>query len=68
VAQLWQQLLTPELVKNSRIDSIEGGTLKVVAKTPAHLFELRLCSSKLLSELAACCPKAKIQSIDIAIG
>jgi hypothetical protein len=67
VADAWQQLLPAELLSNCRIISLEGGRLKVAAKSPAHLFELRLCSCALMKELAVRCPRARIQSIDITI-
>jgi hypothetical protein len=68
VAQVWQQLLPAELRANCRIASLQGGRLKILAKSPAHLFELRLCSCALIKELAVRCPQAKIQTIDVAVG
>jgi hypothetical protein len=68
VAAAWAQLLPAELLNNCRIASVQGGRLKVLAKSPAHLYELRLCSSELIKELAVCCPRAKIERIDIAVG
>ncbi len=68
VAGVWQQLLPTELLNNCMITGIAGGRLKVVAKSPAHQFELRLCSCELIKELTVRCPRAKIQTIDISVG
>jgi hypothetical protein len=68
VAQLWQQLLPAELRANCRIASLQGGRLKVLTKSPAHLFELRLCSCALIKELAVRCPQARIRTIDVTVG
>jgi hypothetical protein len=68
VAEAWATLLPAELLNNCRITGVQGGRLKVLAKSSAHLFELRLCSSELIKELAARCPRAKIERIDIALG
>jgi hypothetical protein len=68
VAVVWEQLLPAELRQHCRIAGIAGGRLKVVAKSPAHQFELRLCSAELVKELAVRCPRAKIERIDIIVG
>jgi hypothetical protein len=68
VTEVWQQLLPAELLNNCTIAGIAGSRLKVVAKSPAHQFELRLCSCELIKELAVRCPRAKIQTIDISVG
>jgi hypothetical protein len=68
VAAAWEQLLPAELLNNCKIAGVQGGRLKVLAKSSAHLFELRLCSSELIKELAVCCPRAKIERIDITVG
>jgi hypothetical protein len=61
-------LLPAELLNNCRIAGVQGGRLKVLVRSPAHLFELRLCSSELIKELAVRCPRAKIERIDIVVG
>ena len=68
VTEVWQQLLPAELRQHCRIAGIAGGRLKVVANSPAHQFELRLCSAELVKELAVRCPRAKIERIDIVVG
>jgi predicted nucleic acid-binding Zn ribbon protein len=68
VAEAWEQLLPAELQQHCRIANIQGGRLKVVADSPAHQFELRLCSSEFVKELAVRCPQAKIEKIEIVVG
>jgi hypothetical protein len=68
VAEVWEQLLPVELRRHCRIADIRGGRLKVVAESPSYQFELRLCSSELVKELAVRCPRAKVERIEIVVG
>jgi predicted nucleic acid-binding Zn ribbon protein len=68
VAEVWEQLLPAEMRRHCRVADIRGGRLKVVAESPSYQFELRLCSSELVKELAVRCPRAKIERIEIVIG
>ncbi len=68
VAEVWEQLLPVEMRRHCRIADIQGGRLKVVAESPSYQFELRLCSSELVKELAVRCPRAKVERIEIVVG
>ncbi|MHC4572739.1 MAG: DciA family protein [Planctomycetota bacterium] len=68
VARLWSGLLPVELGRHCRLTEISGGQLKVLADSPAYLYELRLCSPQLLKELQRRCPQARIRKIKLAIG
>ncbi|MHC4387939.1 MAG: DciA family protein [Planctomycetota bacterium] len=68
VSEVWSQLLPSELGRHCRIADISGGQLKVAADSPSHVYELRLCSSQILEELARQCPRAQIKNIAITIG
>ncbi len=68
VAEVWEQLLPAEMRRHCRIADIRGGRLKVVAESPSYQFELRLCSSELVKELAVRCPRAKVERIEIVVG
>jgi predicted nucleic acid-binding Zn ribbon protein len=68
VAEVWEQLLPAELRQHCRIEGFKKGRLKVVAESPSYQFELRLCSSELVKELAARCPRAKVERIEIVVG
>jgi predicted nucleic acid-binding Zn ribbon protein len=68
VTEVWEQLLPTELRRHCRIADIQGGRLKVVAESPSYQFELRLCSSELVKELAVRCPRAKVERIEIVVS
>jgi predicted nucleic acid-binding Zn ribbon protein len=68
IAEAWDQLLPTELCQHCRIVDISGGRLKVLADSPSYMYQLQLCSSELLKELARCCPRARIKEIRFAIG
>ena len=68
VSEVWSQLLPSELGRHCRIAGISGGQLKVVADSPSHVYELRLCSSEILEEMARQCPRARIKKMAIAVG
>ncbi len=68
IAEIWSQLLPPELEQHCRLAEIASGQLKVVVDSPPHLRELRLCTSELLTELQRQCPQARIRDIRFTIG
>jgi len=68
IAELWNQLLPDELRRHCKIAGISGGQLKVLVDLPAYKYELRLCSSELLSELQRQCPRAHIKTIKFVVG
>jgi len=68
IAEAWSSLLPDELRRHCKIADISGGQLKVLADSPAYVYELRLCSSELLEELARQCPRAKIRKIKFILG
>ena len=68
VVELWSQLLPAELRRHCKLADISGGQLKVLVDSPAHLYELQLCSSQLLEELQQQCPRARIKKIKFAVG
>ncbi|MFZ0035609.1 MAG: DUF721 domain-containing protein [Sedimentisphaerales bacterium] len=68
IEEAWGQLLPTELCQHCRVVDISGGRLKVLADSPSYMYQLQLCSSELLKELARCYPRARIKEIRIAIG
>lgn len=68
IAEVWSQLLPAELSQHCRIADISGGRLKVLVDSPSYLYELRLCTSELLSELQRQCPKVRIKKIKFTVG
>ena len=68
VANLWKQVLPAELFEHCRIAGISGGRLKVVVDSPSYMYELQLCSSKILAELQRRCPQARIKRIKLTIS
>jgi len=68
IAEVWSQLLPPELDRHCRLENFSGGQLKVLVDSPAYLHELRLCSQQLLAELRKRCRSARIKEIKLAIG
>ena len=68
IAQLWEQLLPVELARHCRLDGISGGQLKVIVDSPVYMYELRLCSRRLLEELQRRCPQARIKDIKAVVG
>jgi len=68
VAEIWRQLLPPELSEHCKLAGVSGGRLKVLVDLPAYRHELRLCSSELLDSLRRHCPAARIKEIKFVIG
>ena len=68
IFELWSQLLPTELARHCKLSDVSGGQLKVLVDSPAHLYELKLCSSELLEELQRQCPRAKIKGIKFVVG
>jgi predicted nucleic acid-binding Zn ribbon protein len=68
IPQLWSRLLPEELNRHCKIAGISAGQLKVLVDLPAYMYELRLCSSELLSELQRQCPRAHIKKIQFVVG
>lgn len=64
----WEKILPEELFSHTRIDNIAGGQLGVKVDSPAHLYELRLCSGQLVVQLNKMCPAARIKTIKLSIG
>jgi hypothetical protein len=68
VAQIWEELLPVELVQHCEVSGLSGGQLKILVNSPCYMYELSLCSSKLLAELQRRCPQARLKEIKFAIG
>lgn len=68
VASVWDQLLPDELQQHCKIVDISGGELKVKVDSPAYLYELRMCSSELLTELRRQCRRVRIGTIKFVLG
>jgi hypothetical protein len=68
IAELWNQLLPDELRRHCKIADISSGQLKVLVDLPVYMYELRLCSTELLSELQQQCPRAHIKKIKFVVG
>jgi len=68
IVESWSQLLPTELRRHCRVAEISGGRLKVLTDSPSYMYELQLCSSELLKELARRCPRARIKEIKFAVG
>jgi len=68
LGEVWEQLLPLELSGHCELVGASGGQLKVRVDSPAHMYELKLCSSELVSELQERCPRAGIRNIKFVIG
>ena len=66
--EVWGQLLPDELAQHCEIAGVSRGQLKVSVDSPAYMYELRLCSSELLSEVQQRCPRAGIKKIKFVIS
>ena len=67
IPNVWNELLPAELARHCKLDEIADGCLKVLVDSSAYLYELRLCSSELLSQLQYRCPSARLRKIRFAI-
>ena len=63
VKGVWDEILPAELTQHTSIDQIERGNLKICVDSPSYMYELKLCSSKLLRYLQQRCVDAKIRKI-----
>jgi predicted nucleic acid-binding Zn ribbon protein len=68
VSDAWGRLLPEQLGQHSRIAGLSGGQLKVLADSPAYVYELTLCSAELVGELQRMVPAARIQKIKVTLG
>ena len=68
IAELWEQLLPPEIANHCTLDGIFAGQLKVLVDSPSYMHELRLSGERLLDQLRQHCPKARIKKIKFVIG
>jgi predicted nucleic acid-binding Zn ribbon protein len=68
VAELWSQLLPPELARHCEIVDISGGQLKAQVDSSSYMYELQLCSSELLKELQRQCPKVRLTKIKFVVA
>lgn len=69
LGQAWQQLLPPELVEHSYLDSFSRGRLRVLVDTAGHMGELDLLLREgLLEHLQQLCPSVSIRQIKLARG
>jgi predicted nucleic acid-binding Zn ribbon protein len=68
VDEVWRELLPAELLEHCEIVNISGGQLDVQVDSPAHVYELQLCSSELLSELQRQCPRARLTRIKLTVA
>ena len=66
--QAWAALVPGGLAGHCRLDGLRAGRLRVLVDSPAHLYELRLCSKELVARLRGLCPEARIREIRLAIG
>ena len=67
ISHIWEELLPRELAKHCWIDNFVGGQLQVKVETPAHLYELKMCSESLLEELNRNIGGARIRKIKLAL-
>ena len=63
----WQQLLPTGFCNHCRIAGISNGNLKVFVDSTSYIYQLKLYSSKLLTELQHRCPQVRIRGIELAI-
>jgi hypothetical protein len=68
VENLCRQLLPASLMRHSSIAGITGGQLKIQADSPSYMYELQLCSSKLLDELRRQCPRVRLKEIKVILA
>ena len=68
IAELWTLLLPDELRRHCKIVGFYSGQLKVQVDSPAYMYELKLCSSELLSEMQQQCPRTNIKKIKLVVG
>jgi len=67
VCAAWSELVPVELGRHCRVGGMLGGTLKVMADSPAYMYEMQLCSAELVRSLQQRCPAAGIRGLKIAL-
>lgn len=68
VTELWDAILPEELGQHCKVADTSRGQLRVIVDSPSYMYELRLCSSQLLTELRRACPRAGIKRIKLVLG
>jgi len=68
VAEVWSQLLPPELAQHCQVGGISAGLLRVRVDSPAYMYELQLCSHELVEQLRQQCPQARIKKIKFTLA
>ncbi len=68
IEQSWNDLLPAELLEHCRIDSFEGGVLKVVVDSPGYMHEMRLCQEQLLEQMKELTTGVGLRDIRFVIG
>jgi predicted nucleic acid-binding Zn ribbon protein len=68
VSEVWDEILPDELGRHCRVADTSRGQLRIIVDSPAYMYELRLCSSQLLTELQNRCPRARIKRIKLVLG
>ena len=68
VEEYWNRSLPEEVKKHCRLGAVSRGLMEVIAESPSHLYELRLCSRQILTDLRVNCPAAGIRKIKFVIG
>lgn len=68
IADIWSQLLPVELGRHCRLEGVTRGQLTVLVDSSCYMYELQLCSSKLLEQLQRQCPRAQIEKIRFSLG
>lgn len=68
VADVWCQLIEPELGRHCTLAGIYHGQLRVLVDSPSYLYQVRMLSSELLPELQRHCRWAGIKMIKAIIG
>ena len=69
LGRAWIDLLPPELVEHSCLESLRGGRLKILVDSSSHLYELNLLVKEgLLDELRERCPSVPLSEIRLVHG
>ncbi|OHB59293.1 MAG: hypothetical protein A2167_05680 [Planctomycetes bacterium RBG_13_46_10] len=65
LADTFERLLPPELIKHCRIGSVVNGQLRLLADSSSYMYQLQLCSSDLIAGLKKHYPRLRIKRIKI---
>lgn len=68
LTQAWESVLPETMRKHCRIDSVNGGCLKIAVDGASYMYELQLCKAELLAELQRLCPQASLRRIAVAVA